>query len=165
MLSVLPINVSYSDEDITCHPSPNSLKDPIILHRNSLITINCSFQYEADNSCVATPLWSDFETKENVLTFGNNHNSGFNNNYLWLTLKGNLGNVNSLWLRIAFKCGKDHHHPWNESLIFDTGILYNIISNNSILSFTCLLRYFYHNSLIFYFTKYCKTLEIIYIYK
>ena len=146
---IIVLLLPYPEENITCHPSPNSLKDPIFLHRNSLITINCSFQYEADNSCVATPLWSDFETKENVLTFGNNHNSGFNNNYLWLTLKGNLGNVNSLWLRIAFNCGKDHHHPWNESLNFDTGIIYNIEPHLGMLALKCkLLLIFFYNIIL-----------------
>ena len=89
-----------------CSVEEFSDSENILLQQNDSITIKCSFQYSADESCIVTPIWTDLTGYRDLTIPDDDFEVNMDDKHAWIHFKpgADVRNGTHFSLSFAFKC-------------------------------------------------------------
>ena len=78
----------------------------IHVKQNDSVTITCSFQYSADESCIVTPIWTDLTGYRDLTIPGDDFEVNMDDKHAWIHFKpgANVTNGTRFNLSFSFNC-------------------------------------------------------------
>ena len=101
----MPYKLTDAHDMCSSEPEFPYSKD-ILLKQNDPVTIKCSFQYSADESCIVTPIWTDLTRYRNLTIPGDDFEVNMDDKHAWIHFKpgADLTNGTRFNLSFAFNC-------------------------------------------------------------